>query len=29
MKLAEGKDMVLRLILAGQHDAAWSLLVSA
>jgi len=28
MRLAEGKDMVLRLILAGQRDAAWSLLVS-
>ncbi len=28
MRLAEGKDMVLSLSLAGQPDAAWSLLVS-
>ena len=27
MRLAEAKDMVLRLIMAGQPDAAWSLLI--
>jgi hypothetical protein len=28
MRLAEAKDMVLRLIMAGQPDVAWSLLIS-
>jgi hypothetical protein len=28
MRLAEAKDLVLRLIMAGQSDAAWSLLIS-
>jgi hypothetical protein len=28
MRLAEAKDMVRRLIMAGQPDAAWSLLIS-
>ena len=27
MRLAEAKDMVRRLIMAGQPDAAWSLLI--
>jgi hypothetical protein len=28
MRLAEAKDLVLRLIMVGQSDAAWSLLIS-
>ena len=28
MRLAEAKDLVLRLIMTGQSDAAWSLLIS-
>jgi len=28
MRLTEAKDLILRLIMVGQPDAAWSLLVN-